>query len=265
MNSIRPSAVAGYFYPKNKDTLLKQIQTFIYNSTTDLNQMPYAIISPHAGYLYSGPIAGSAYKVLLPHKSHYKKILLLGPSHFVPIQGLAYPACQYFETPLGKIKLDLELLETLKEFDFVYENSSAHAREHSLEVQIPFLLYIFGEIPILPLVFGKILPEKISTLLKKIWSTEMLIIISSDLSHYYSYNEAKELDKKTSIAIQNLEPDSIGYEQACGRVGIQGLLLFAKEKNWKVHLLDLRNSGDTAGSKKQVVGYGAWSFTDGSN
>ncbi len=263
MSKVRLSAVAGYFYPSNKEVLIKEIQNFLEKATQYSNQKPYALIVPHAGYIYSGSVASLGYKSLIPYKEEYKKILILGPSHFVSLHGLAYPAFEYFETPLGKLQLDQNLIESLREFDFILENSPSHSQEHSIEVQLPFIQFIFGNIPIVPLTFGKIRPEKINILLRKIWNPEILVIVSSDLSHYYSYEDAKKLDKKTSQAIENLDPDSIGYEQACGRVGIQGLLLFAKEKNWKAKLLDLRNSGDTAGSKDRVVGYGVWSFFGG--
>lgn len=263
MNKIRRSAVAGYFYPSNKEILIKQIKNFLENATLKFNYTPYALICPHAGYVYSGPIAGFSYKTLLPNKKNYKNIIILGPSHFEYVNGIAYISAEYFETPLGNAKVDLETLEKIKKLDFLVQNEDAHKKEHSIEVQIPFIQYIFqNDIPILPLAFGKISPEKIKILLETIWNPETLIIISSDLSHYYDYDTAKKLDKQTSDAILNLDSDAIQYEQACGRIGIQGLLMFAKEKNWKAYLLDLRNSGDTSGSKTQVVGYGAWSFTD---
>ncbi|MFN3603116.1 MAG: AmmeMemoRadiSam system protein B [Leptonema sp. (in: bacteria)] len=263
MKKTRPSAVSGYFYPAQKEVLKKEIESYLENANGMLPKKPNAIISPHAGYVYSGPIAGYSYKVLVPYRDSYKKILILGPSHYEYVSGIAYTPVQYFETPLGMVEVDTEAIEIAKQFDLIVERPSAHQKEHSIEVQIPFLQFIFSKkISIIPLAFGKVEPLKIFMLLKKLWSPELLILISSDLSHYYSYEEASELDRKTSNAILNLDPDSIKEEQACGRIGIQGLLLFAKEKNWKAHLLDLRNSGDTAGRKNQVVGYGAWGFTD---
>ncbi|GIX40579.1 MAG: hypothetical protein KatS3mg129_0312 [Leptospiraceae bacterium] len=259
---VRPSAVAGYFYPASKETLIKMIQNYIDQAQVFIQNKPKALISPHAGYIYSGPIAAYGYKSIIPYYKEYDHIILLGPSHFEYVPGIAYHPAQYFETPLGRIPVYIEGIEKIANLPYIYENIDAHKKEHSLEVQLPFLQYIFKNksFDILPLAVGKISPEEILELLNILYNNQSLIIVSSDLSHYYDYNTAKLLDEKTALAIEELNPYQIHYEQACGRLPIQGLLLFARQKNWKPIRLDLRNSGDTAGDKRQVVGYGSWCF-----
>lgn len=261
---VRESSVAGLFYPGSKEKLISLVEKYISNAHIHINKKPKALISPHAGYIYSGPIAAYSYKTIIPYKKEYKTFVILGPSHFVYVPGVAYCYVEYFETPLGKIPVDIDLLHSIQKFDFIIENNSAHKKEHSLEVQLPFLQYIYKneEFKILPLTVGKIIPEKIADLFEYIYKDNILIIISSDLSHYHDYYTAQQIDNQTAKAIESLNPYIIEYEQACGRIPIQGLLLYAKEKNWKPIRLDLRNSGDTAGDKKQVVGYGAWCFVE---
>jgi hypothetical protein len=259
---VRPSAVAGYFYPASKETLTKKIEKYLNQAVVNIKEKPKALICPHAGYVYSGPIAAYGYKSIMPFYQEYQHIILFGPSHFEYVPGIAYHPAEYFETPLGKIPVDKELLNKLLSLPYIYESIDAHKKEHSLEVQLPFIQYIFKNhtYKILPLAVGKISPEQILEVLKTLYNNQTLIIVSSDLSHYYDYKTAKALDEKTAIAIEELNPYQIQFEQACGRLPIQGLLLFAKEKNWKPIRLDLRNSGDTSGDKSRVVGYGAWCF-----
>ncbi|MCS7204293.1 MAG: AmmeMemoRadiSam system protein B [Leptospiraceae bacterium] len=259
--SIRPTAVAGMFYPSHPQKLSQLIKKFIDEAKIEIKQKPKAIISPHAGYVYSGPIAGYSYKILLPYKREYKTIILLGPSHFEYIPGIAYHSSDYFETPLGIIPIDKSAIQKIQDFSFVFENDKAHRREHSIEVQLPFLQYIFGnEIMIIPLAIGKVDPEDVVKVLQTLYTDQTLIVVSSDLSHYLDYSTAKAIDEKTALAIENQNPYDIHQEQACGRIGIQALLIFAKQKQWSTIRLDLRNSGDTAGDRKRVVGYGSWCF-----
>lgn len=257
---VRPSAVSGYFYPSSKHTLLETIENLFKQVNVDIPQKPKAIISPHAGYIYSGPIAAHAYKSLIKFKDEYDTVLLLGPSHYEYIPGLAYYPGNYFQTPIGFVPIDEESIEKISRLPFVYESKEAHDREHSLEVQLPFLQYVLDKFHIIPLTVGKTAPENVYEIIKILYKENILILISSDLSHYLNYKTAKQIDEKTAYAIETLQPDLIHHEQACGRIPIQGLLLFAKEKNWKTIRLDLRNSGDTAGDKQRVVGYGSWCF-----
>ncbi len=257
---IRPSAVSGYFYPSSKDTLIKTIEKFLEKANIELSQRPHALISPHAGYIYSGPIAAYGFKAVQKYKEHYNTVLLLGPSHYEYIPGIAYYPGNYFETPLGLIPIDVDSIEKISHLSFIYKSKEAHDREHSLEVQLPFLQYVLENFNIIPLTVGKTSPEHVYEVIKLLYNENVLILISSDLSHYLDYKTAKIVDEKTAHAIETLQPHLIQYEQACGRIPIQGLLLFAKEKNWKPKRLDLRNSGDTAGDKHRVVGYGSWCF-----
>jgi AmmeMemoRadiSam system protein B len=259
---VRPSAVAGYFYPSSEEQLIKIIKNYIEKANISIKSKPKALISPHAGYIYSGPIAAYGYKSIMPYYKDYDQIILLGPSHFEFVPGIATAPVDYFETPLGKIPIDKESIKKILPLPYVYQNMDAHKKEHSLEVQLPFLQYIFKEkeFKIIPIAVGKIQPKEIWEILNILYNEKILIIVSSDLSHYYDYNTAKLLDEKTANAIEELNPYQIHYEQACGRVPIQGLLLFAKQRNLTPIRLDLRNSGDTAGDKRQVVGYGSWCF-----
>ena len=260
MSGTRPAAVADMFYPGNPVQLRTEIQAMLANvgSTTS---MPKAIIVPHAGYIYSGPIAASAYAQLIPAKNKIRRVVLLGPCHRVALTGLATSSADYFETPLGSIPIDRELSDKLLQLPQVHEFDQTHAQEHSLEVQLPFLQQVLNEFTLLPLVVGDASSTEVHEVLEMIWGgDETLIVISSDLSHYHDYTTAQAMDNVTCNAIENLDGDHIHYEQACGRNPVLGLLLSARKHHLKVSTLDLRNSGDTAGSKDQVVGYGAWAF-----
>ena len=259
MNQIRPPAVAGMFYPASNRTLKNDIQHYLHEADCVQVTNPKAIIVPHAGYMYSGPIAASAYKQLIPLKEKIKHVVLLGPAHRVAFHGLAVPESDTFNTPLGNIPIDQKGIESLATLPQVIVSEQAHQEEHSLEVQLPFLQEILHEFSLVPLVVGEAERDEVVEVINKLWGDEhTLIVISTDLSHYHGYNEAKQLDSATSDSIVNLKPDLIGYEDACGRNGLKGLLTVAEEKGLSIELLDLRNSGDTAGDKSRVVGYGAY-------
>jgi len=218
---------------------------------------------PHAGYIYSGPVAASAYGLLNPARDIISRVVLLGPSHRVPLHGLAATHATHFATPLGDIALDTEAIKLLLSLPQVKTLDSAHAREHSLEVHLPFLQVLLSDFKLIPLVVGDASPEEVAEVLDRVWGDKhTLIVISSDLSHYHDYNTAKQLDIQTCHAIEQMTPERIGYEQACGRNPLNGLLTTAKRRGLTVTTVDLRNSGDTAGSRDQVVGYGAWAFTE---
>jgi hypothetical protein len=216
-------------------------------------------VVPHAGYVYSGPIAASAYKEIIPFKDEINRVVLLGPSHRVAFRGLAVPESDEFKTPLGNIPIDQKGIQLLADLPQVIASEQAHRDEHSLEVQLPFLQLILGEFTIIPLVVGEADRYEVAEVIKRLWGDEhTLIVISTDLSHYHEYLDAKRIDRMTTDAILNLKPDLISYEDACGRNGLKGMLTVAEEKNLTVDMLDLRNSGDTAGDKSRVVGYGAY-------
>ncbi len=261
MSVIRPAAVADMFYTGDPAQLRAEVQSMLAEASI-VAPAPKAIIVPHAGYVYSGAIAASAFAQLIPAKGKIKRVVLLGPCHRVALSGLATSSADYFETPLGSIPIDHELSGKLVQLPQVQEFDQTHSEEHSLEVQLPFLQQTLGEFTLLPLVVGEASGTEVHEVLEAVWGgDETLIVISSDLSHYHDYITAQTMDATTCKAIENLDADHIHYEQACGRNPVLGLLLSARKHNLKVTTLDLRNSGDTAGSKDKVVGYGAWAFT----
>ena len=222
---------------------------------------PKALIAPHAGYVYSGPTAGVAYARIAPARERIERVVLLGPAHRVPVAGLAAPDASAFATPLGEVPLDGAALERLLELPQVDVLDAAHAFEHSLEVHLPFLQTVLGSFSLVPLVVGDARPEEVAQVLESLWNgPETLIVVSSDLSHYQDYATAQRMDAATARAIETLQPEDIRYEDACGRVPIQGLLLAARRRGLRARTLDVRNSGDTAGPRDAVVGYGAWAF-----
>jgi len=260
MAGTRPPCVAGMFYSDNERKLGQEIDRYLKNSEkTDMR--PAALIAPHAGYMYSGPVAGSAFAPLLSLADKIDRILLLGPSHRVAFRGLAVPRWEAFATPLGSIPVDLEAVEEIAELPQVQYSDEAHRSEHSLEVELPFLQYMLPEFKLIPIVTGQAPKEDVSeTITKAIKDDCIMIIVSSDLSHYHDYRTAQKMDERTSRSIEELEPDNILHEHACGQTAINGLLHYARKNNLKAKTIDLRNSGDTAGSKDRVVGYGAFIF-----
>ncbi len=262
MSKIRQPAVAGQFYPGNTTQLRKMVTEFLETAvSTDL--VPKAIIAPHAGYIYSGPIAATAYAHITRIGPSIKRVILLGPAHRVAVNGLAVSSADGFSTPLGTVPVDKDARELILQLPQVQMRDDVHALEHSLEVHLPFLQAVCDEFSIVPLAIGSATMTEVSEVIKLLWGgAETLIVISSDLSHYYDYETACRMDRAVSTAIENLQPEEIDREQACGRIAIQGLLRVAKEEGLKAHTVDLRNSGDTAGSRDRVVGYGAYIFTN---
>ena len=255
---IRPPAVAGLFYPLDRNELEQNIRNYLDQVHVDIPP-PKAIIAPHAGYIYSGPIAAEVYACLKPARNRINKVVLLGPAHRVYLEGLALPDATTFATPLGDIEIDQQLVNTVRRFPQVTVMDSAHAQEHSLEVHLPFLQVVLGEFSLLPLVVGEVNQERVSEVLSAVWGgDETLIVISSDLSHYHEYETARQIDAATSKAIASYQLDAIGPNQACGCRPMRGLLNLARERDMEIEVLDVRNSGDTAGPHDQVVGYGAY-------
>ena len=261
MNQIRQPAVAGMFYPADKQLLIRDIHEYLDQVKIEQDSVPKALVVPHAGYMYSGPIAASAYKQLIPVKDKIKRVILFGPSHRVAFHGLAAPQVDFFNTPLGNIAIDHQTIEQVADLPQVILSDQAHLQEHSLEVQLPFLQEILSDFSLVPFVVGEADRFEVAEVIEKLWGDEdTLIVISTDLSHYHSYNEAKQMDQDTSDAIVNLKPEQIEYDDACGRNGLNGMITVAEEKQLVADILDLRNSGDTAGDKSRVVGYGAYVF-----
>ena len=258
MQTTRPAAVAGTFYPADKHQLQSMIQGFL-DAAQPEGGLPKAIIAPHAGYIYSGPIAASVYVRLRQGRGKISRVVLLGPAHRVGFRGLAVSSAQWFATPLGQIPIDRQSCAALLALPFVHELDQAHAQEHSLEVHLPFLQEVLGSFSLVPVVVGDADPEEVSAVLEDLWGQdETLIVISSDLSHYHDYTTARRMDAATSKAIESLKREDIGFDDACGRLPISGLLIAAKRRGMSVKTVDLRNSGDTAGPRDQVVGYGAY-------
>lgn len=264
MRVIRKPAVAGLFYPDDPDTLQHSVEHYLKHQTKSQGQSPKAIISPHAGYIYSGETAAKAFSCLTSAKDRIKRVVLLGPSHRVGFEGIAFCSADIFETPLGDIPVDHSAFSAISHLPGVLLLDQAHAQEHSLEVQLPFLQSVLSDFSLVPLVIGDTDRRLVANVLERLWGgDDTLIVISSDLSHYHDYATAKLIDENTCSAIENLQPDKIGYDQACGRTPVNGLLELAKKRKLTVSTLGLCNSGDTAGDKQRVVGYGAWAFYEG--
>ena len=262
MTVIREPAVAGQFYPGSANELGTTIRVLFDEVEVAEGPAPKALIVPHAGYVYSGPVAATAYARLRPHRDQYTRVVLLGPCHRVTLMGLALSAADVFRTPLGDVPLDQEAIAglTMSEVGVV---EAPHQFEHSLEVHLPFLQTVIESFSLVPLVVGEASRETVAGVIEALWGgPETLIVISSDLSHYLTYDRARSSDQATCQAIENLEAHRIDHHDACGATPIGGLLIAARRRGMKVTTLDLRNSGDTAGGKDQVVGYGSWQFLE---
>lgn len=262
MPAVRPAAVAGMFYPGEPSALAAEVASYLARDAhaEERERSPKALIAPHAGYVYSGPIAGSAYARIRALAGRVRRVVLAGPAHRVYVRGVALPAAREFETPLGKVALDAEAIEAARAFPFVEVSDRAHALEHSLEVHLPFLQAALGQFRLVPLVVGDAAPDEVAALLEALWGgEETLVVVSSDLSHYLPYESARRRDGGTARAILGLDARLVP-EDACGAAPINGLLELARARGLEAELLDLRNSGDTAGSRDRVVGYGAFAF-----
>lgn len=258
VQSIRPPAVAGMFYPAGGHDLRAVVEYYLSHADT-VEPPPKAVIAPHAGYIYSGPVAASAYAGWRDLGATVRRVVLLGPAHRVYLRGMALPRATAFATPLGEIEIDQAAARSIAQLPGIVIDDHPHRQEHSLEVQLPFLQVLFPDLKLIPLVVGDAGPEVISAVLEVLWNgPETRIVISSDLSHYHSYDQARSIDRATSAAICALALETIGPEQACGSTPLRGLLQFARQRQLHISELDLRNSGDTAGPRDQVVGYGAY-------
>jgi AmmeMemoRadiSam system protein B len=265
MSDVRPAAVAGMFYPGAPRALKEDVRMHVAAARGDgagIAAVPKAIIAPHAGYVYSGPIAGSVYARLAAGRDTIRRVVLLGPTHRVPVRGLAVPSARAFATPLGTVEVDGEAVALARTLPQVQESEPAHAFEHSLEVQLPFLQTVLADFRIVPFAVGDARAQEVAAVIELFWGgPETLIVVSSDLSHYHRYAEAREIDRATAEAILARSPE-LDHEQACGATPINGLLLCVQRHRLQPELVDLRNSGDTAGDRSRVVGYGAFTFIE---
>lgn len=258
---VRPAAVAGMFYPGSAQDLAQTVRDMLARARA-AGPVPKAIIAPHAGYVYSGPIAASAHARLAPARGSIRRVVLLGPTHRVAVNGIALPGATAFDTPLGRIPVDTDAVEQLTTLPQVVASREAHAQEHSLEVHLPFLQTMLDSFTLVPLAVGNASPEEVAEVIELMWGgPETLIVASSDLSHYLPYRDAQAADRATADAILDLRTD-LTHDQACGATPVAGLAIAARRRNLAIALLDLRNSGDTAGDKHRVVGYGSFALVE---
>lgn len=254
---IRNPAVAGIFYPSQPQILASQIDKYLSQAKKKPFKKIRGIVAPHAGYRYSGPIAASAYAQLINKK--YKTVIILGPSHHLPLRGASIPKVTHYQTPLGPVRLS-EKAEKLLNSKIIRNIEGAHLREHSIEIQLPFLQRVLGDFELVPIVTGRVDPEQLAKTLQPHLDDETLVVASSDLSHYLSYEEAVAKDKHCIEAIPNLDFEEMELCEACGKIPILTLMHLARMGGWRGELLDYRNSGDTQGNKERVVGYTAIIF-----
>ena len=261
---VRPPAVSGTFYPADGPALRAFVEGALQAATPAdgaAGAAPKAVIVPHAGYVYSGPVAASAYARVLAARDRITRVVLVGPAHRVAVPAIAAPAVDAFSTPLGVVRVDTRRRDALGEAGLVALRDDVHADEHSLEVQLPFLQVCLGDVAVLPLAVGRVAATKVATVLEQVWGgEETLVVVSTDLSHYHDHATATELDRRTAAAILERRPERLGPTDACGVLPLQGLLMVADRLGLDVELLDLRTSADTAGGPERVVGYGAFAL-----
>jgi hypothetical protein len=261
--NIRPAAVAGKFYPAQPSQLRRMVERFLEQAHAGSLPNPKAVVTPHAGYVYSGPIAGSAFRTWVGQSRSIKRVVLLGPSHYAAFPGIALPRATGFVTPFGTVRIDRDASEQLRSLPQVREFPPAHKYEHCLEVELPFLQQMLSDFTIVPLVIGDATDEEVREVVEALWGgEETRFVLSSDLSHYHDYETARRMDRSTAAAIEGVWPEQLSANEACGHLAIRGFLKAAKQRGLSTHTLDLRNSGDTAGPRDSVVGYGAFAFAE---
>lgn len=263
--STRMPAVAGTFYPADAVELAASVDGFI-DAAAYEGRSPKALVVPHAGYAYSGPIAGTGYATLSAARSTIRRVVLLGPAHRARVDGLAVPRTDTFLTPLGPVGIDTSARDDALALPGILADDAAHALEHSIEVHLPFLQRALDDFVLLPLAVGNPATDVVADVLDALWGgPETLVVVSTDLSHYLDYALAAERDLRTARAVTALDTEGIGDKDACGAYALRGLLQVAGERGLEARLLDLRSSGDTAGSRDRVVGYGAFGFWEGTS
>jgi AmmeMemoRadiSam system protein B len=264
MHGVRPAAVAGMFYPGSPAALANAIRDCFADAAQPAHKpparSPKALIVPHAGYIYSGPVAASAYARLAQARGTVRRVIVFGPAHRVAVRGLAVPGAVGFSTPLGTVPIDQDSIARLADLPYVVKSDLVHAQEHSLEVQLPFLQTVLADFTLLPFAVGHATGEQVAEVMERVWGgPETLILVSSDLSHYHPYEAATRFDRATADAVLAMTP-ALDHEQACGATPINGLIRAAQGHGLAPTLLDLRNSGDTAGDRSRVVGYASFAF-----
>jgi hypothetical protein len=263
MAVTRAAAVAGAFYPADPRELTAAVRRYLSQAEPlpAATRPPKALIVPHAGYIYSGSIAASAFVCLEPARDRIRRVILLGPAHRVPVRGLAASGADAFATPLGQVAVDTGAVAGVARLPQVIVDDEAHRLEHCLEVELPFLQYLLTDFAIVPFVVGDARTGDVAEVINLLWDgPETLVVVSSDLSHYHDHATATRMDRAAARAIEALQPEALASEQACGRNAVRGLLAAAKARGLSACTLDLRNSGDTAGPHGEVVGYGAFAL-----
>lgn len=256
--AVRRPAAAGTFYPRDAELLEETVAGLLAGARVARNGRIRAVIAPHAGYVYSGAVAAEAFAGLKALKGRIERFVVIGPAHFVRFRGIAVPSVAAFRTPLGEVPLDREAIGEIAGLPQIVTNDEPHAGEHALEVELPFLQMVLGAVPVIPLVVGSARAEEVAEVLERLWDEKTLVVVSSDLSHYHDYQTARRLDAATAAAIECCDEGAIGPGDACGALALRGMLIEAKRRRLAIERLDLRNSGDTAGDRNRVVGYGAW-------
>jgi AmmeMemoRadiSam system protein B len=256
----RPAVVAGSFYPGTAENLSRTVSGFLASARSSERPDLSAIIVPHAGYVYSGSVAARAFASIPVMESQFHRCVIVGPSHFVPFNGIAAPSHAAFATPLGEMPIDDNAVKALTTEARVVIDDAVHERDHAIEVELPFLQVIFGNLPIVPLLFGFTSARAVAATIAEVWTDKTLLVVSSDLSHYEDYEAARSHDTRTAEAIEAFDVAAIGPTDACGHLAIRGALIEAKRRGLAIERVDLRNSGDIAGDKQGVVGYGAWAI-----
>jgi len=262
MDALRPAAVAGMFYPGSPASLAGDVRRLLAKASCTGARVPKALVVPHAGYVYSGGVAAAAYARLAGQAQAIRRVVLLGPAHRVAVRGLAVPDAAAFATPLGAVEVDRDAIRAVLALPQVRISAAAHAAEHSLEVQLPFLQALLDDFRIVPLVVGAASADEVAAAIDLLWGgPETLVVISTDLSHYHAYDTARAIDRGSAERILALDP-VLDHEQACGATPLNGLLVCARRRGLVPELLDLRNSGDTAGDRARVVGYASFAFAE---
>jgi MEMO1 family protein len=260
---VRPPAVAGQFYARHPDRLRAEVAELLAGVQTSRVASPKALIVPHAGYAYSGRVAATAFATLRDSAPAVERVVVIGPAHYFPVRGIAIPTFDAFETPLGRLPMDYDALAAITDLSFVIAADGPHAPEHALEVELPFLQALLKPFAVVPVLVGDAAPKNVADVLRRLWGgPETLIVVSSDLSHYHDYDTARRLDAATADAIERHDWSHLGPNDACGFLPIAGLLIEAARLGLRAQRLSLCNSGDSAGGRDRVVGYGAWIFEE---